>query len=143
MPRESTYPANVDDPTWVIRKYEEAKELLLEIQADHQIGRAALEPDVCERIEDFRLETFMDRCTTMGIDCGCNRRPDGQEVSTEITDEMVQAGASALAIARDYDPNLIPSQLWGAAKARYERDARAVLEGVFADAGQKERNPDA
>lgn len=67
--------AAVDDPAWVRERYDEAKSLVEDLRADLTAKRASLEPDLVERVEDFCLTTFMDRCTTMGLDCGCNQPP--------------------------------------------------------------------
>lgn len=64
--------ALIDDPIWVLAKYEEAKDLIEDIREDLSAG-LGLGADIRERVETFWLETFMDSCTTMGIDCGCNK----------------------------------------------------------------------
>lgn len=66
----------IHEPRWVLAKYEEAKALIDDIRSDVAAKRAAVEDDLIERIEDFWTATFMDRCTTMGIDCGCNLSAD-------------------------------------------------------------------
>lgn len=62
---------------------------------------------------------------------------DGQHIGIyepiEITDEMVERGASALATHRDYNPNLVPSQLWPAITRKYRNEARVVLEAALND----------
>lgn len=79
MTRDRTYPAAVDDPAWIMSKYEEAKDLLSDIRADLATDHGSLEADLHARVEGFWLETFMDGCTTMGLDCGCNRPPGQKE----------------------------------------------------------------
>lgn len=71
--------AAVDDPVWVLRMYEEAKEIVEDILTDLQSRKAVLGPDLRARLGDFHIDTFMDRCTTMGIDCGCNTRDERSE----------------------------------------------------------------
>ena len=60
--------ACVDDPAWVRERYDEARELLSEIR--ELPGR--LPADLWQRVDDFYVVTFMDRCTTFGSDCACN-----------------------------------------------------------------------
>lgn len=68
-----TYTAPLrEDPAWLLDTYLEAKDLLMEIRMDLQYGKATLGPDLAERVEEFHTDTFMDTCTTLGPDCGCN-----------------------------------------------------------------------
>jgi hypothetical protein len=64
--------APTDDPKWVLARYEEAKELIEELRAAVQCGDVSLDAVLLELVEDFRAATFLDRCTTLGPDCGCN-----------------------------------------------------------------------
>jgi hypothetical protein len=50
-----------------------------------------------------------------------------------VTDEMVERGASALALHEDYDPNAVPSQLWPAITRKYQDRARVVLTAALAE----------
>lgn len=65
--------AAVDDPAWVLARYEEAREIIADI---HALPSALLPSDLREMVEDFWATTFLDRCTTLGPDCACNRGSD-------------------------------------------------------------------
>lgn len=49
----------------------------------------------------------------------------------EVTDEMVEAGASALALYDDYNPNDVDPSQWPAIRTAYEMEARVVLEAAL------------
>lgn len=71
----------VDDPAWVLDKYREAKELVNDLREAHQAGELRLPADLREDVEEFWAATFMDECTTFGLDCGCHTpamRQEGQ-----------------------------------------------------------------
>lgn len=70
--------AAVADPEWVLRKYREAKELIEHLRESHKTGEVELPTDLRLWIEDFWTETFMDECTTLSFDCGCNRKERGR-----------------------------------------------------------------
>jgi hypothetical protein len=58
-----------------------------------------------------------------------------------VTDEMIEAGASALALAHDYNPNTVPSQPWGAIRDRYRRDAETVLRAALSETQNGTESP--
>ncbi|CAA9323447.1 MAG: hypothetical protein AVDCRST_MAG68-2100 [uncultured Gemmatimonadetes bacterium] len=60
-------PALVDDSSWVLERYREAKDII------DALGAGVSLADVREDIEDFCMQTAMDTCTTLDRDCGCNR----------------------------------------------------------------------
>lgn len=60
--------ALIDDPAWVRERYQEAKELIADVRQEVLL----LDPDIRERVDDFYTATFLDTCTTLGPDCGCN-----------------------------------------------------------------------
>ena len=73
MATEVEHKPAVDDPAWVLEKYREAKELVEHLREAHRTGEIDLPTDLRLYVEDFWTETFMDECTTLGLDCGCNR----------------------------------------------------------------------
>jgi hypothetical protein len=68
-PAEQHRPA-VDDPTWVLERYREAKDIIDDLNA---YGNSYnLPDDLRETILEWHNAAYLDRCTTLGPDCGCN-----------------------------------------------------------------------
>jgi hypothetical protein len=59
---------SIDDPTWVLSRYREAKELISDLL------QGPLDDDLREQFRDWHYATYLDECTTLGPDCACNRR---------------------------------------------------------------------
>ncbi len=68
----SSRTASIDDPTWVRARYLEAKEIISEVWDLVGVGQIELEPDLLDAVGDFYNATYLDICTTLGPDCGCN-----------------------------------------------------------------------
>lgn len=61
----------VEDAGWVLSRYREAKDIIDELGMLH--AASPIPEDLLQRLDDFRVETYLDTCTTLGHDCGCNR----------------------------------------------------------------------
>lgn len=63
---------SIEDPGYVRRMYEEAHELLEDVQEEMRRGPLSVETQ--EAVSDFLLSTYLERCTTLGPGCACNTR---------------------------------------------------------------------
>jgi hypothetical protein len=68
--------ALLDDPAWVLARYAEAKDLLNDLREEFVIARQDVPAELRERLEEFHEVTYLDTCTTLGPDCGCNSPKD-------------------------------------------------------------------
>lgn len=71
--------AAIDDPAWVLARYKEAKALLSELREDLNADEdfaGGVTDEFRNQLEDFHEVTFLDTCTTLGRDCGCNWQGD-------------------------------------------------------------------
>lgn len=64
----------IGSPAWVLARYEEAKGIINDVRERARVGELDIPEgsDLWDEIEDFHNATFLDRCTTLGPDCGCN-----------------------------------------------------------------------